>query len=107
MYLENDHLDLYKYAGRYRIRFLERLVDILCNGEQLKVEFPGMPSEYAILLIPEGENRFRIKGGPIHGDVAEVLLDTNNRVVGLRAGPYLLDREGEVPVERKQGVDVE
>ena len=107
MYAENCQPDLLKYTGRYRIRFLERLVDILNDGERLKVEFPGMPSEYAILLIPEGANRFRIKGGPVHGDVAEALLGSDDRIVGMRAGPYMLDREGETPAEKAKDADNE
>jgi CubicO group peptidase (beta-lactamase class C family) len=80
-----------KYAGIYRDPFGRSEVRIRHN--QLELVSADDPEAKPIELAPEGENKFRMKGGPSSGELLVFELDSAGNVTGMWVGRFPMDRE--------------
>lgn len=67
-------------------------IEVKIVDDKLMVTIPGAPPELEITLAPEGGRQFRMKGGPVDGELAIFELDEVGSVTGVKAGNYYFER---------------
>ena len=81
-----------RYTGRYSLPGLGELDVKIVEGRLVAV-IPEAPPGSDITFIPEGEDTFRMKGGPAHGERAIFGRDAAGAVTQLKAGSFILQRQ--------------
>lgn len=80
-----------KYIGLYESLVNE--VEVRQVGNRLVLGSPEFPEAPGAQLIPEGEHKFRMKGGSVNGELLTFELDAAGNVTRVRVGPYAFSRK--------------
>jgi CubicO group peptidase (beta-lactamase class C family) len=83
-----------QYSGSYIIPDLGQEFEIKLADEKLVLHVPAVGTEPVAVLLPEGEHQFRMKGGPLDGELARFELDDASQVKGVRLGNHWVERVG-------------
>jgi D-alanyl-D-alanine carboxypeptidase len=84
-------VDWQRYIGMYRDPFGRSQVRIWHN--QLQLVSADDADAKPIELAPEGEGKFRMKGGPSSGELLVFELDSTGKVSSVWVGQFPMDRE--------------
>jgi hypothetical protein len=79
---------LRKYFGLYYYWGL--VFDVIRMNSQLVASMLGVPEGFEIILEPSGEDRFRMRGGPVDRSTVIFTRDATGAVSGMRAGAFEL-----------------
>ena len=75
---------LYEFAGQY-------ILIKIADGKLIFTNKEDNP-QFRSQLVPEGGNKFRMKGGGTSGELTDFILNEKGEVVQLKFGGYLADR---------------
>ena len=79
------------YLGRYAMRHFPEMEVCFVDGKLRALETGSPPSTWSI-LEPEGDHRFRIKGGEMNEELAIFYEDEKGKIVRLNYGGFMNDR---------------
>jgi hypothetical protein len=79
-------MDALGHSGLYY--FMGMALEVRPGGDQLLAAVPGVPPGFEIVLEASGDDRFRMRGGPLDGSTVTFLRDADGAVRGVRAGDF-------------------